>query len=188
MKTPEYYDAVQNLAIKASKGEIKAHIFEEIIWDISQSFEIDNTETIVQDVMEAHALHYIETLKPKIKVISMGEWDCLVKQTYGKPYKFQQQQGCRYRGKFKLVVPAIDGDHRMHKSIPEVVNGKKMGVKFQAWLDRDPKQPLPPPDNQDYSLELFWWRNFYPHVGTLANDLHAKGLLEAGEYRIDIDW
>ena len=35
---------------------------------------------------------------------------------------------------------------------------------------------------------MFWERNFYPHVEMVMNDLHAKGLVEAGEYVIDIDW
>lgn len=28
----------------------------------------------------------------------------------------------------------------------------------------------------------------YPDVQMIANDLHAKGLLEAGDYCIEIDW
>jgi hypothetical protein len=35
---------------------------------------------------------------------------------------------------------------------------------------------------------MFWDRNFYPNVQMVANDLHKKGLLEAGEYSIRIDW
>ena len=37
-------------------------------------------------------------------------------------------------------------------------------------------------------IDLWWKRNFYPDIEMVANDLHAKGLLEAGEYAIDIDW
>lgn len=64
-----------------------------------------------------------------------------------------------------------------------------MGVKFKTWLDRDPKKLLKNKDDQnDFSLELFWDRNFYPDVQTVANDLHKKGLIEADDYIIDIDW
>ena len=76
----------------------------------------------------------------------------------------------------------------MNESIPEEANNYEiMGVKFETWLKRDPKQPL---KNQQYDWELgmFWERNFYPDIDTLANDLHKKGLLEAGEYAINIDW
>lgn len=75
----------------------------------------------------------------------------------------------------------------MNDSIPEVVNGYEMGVKFEVWLARDPNQPI---TNQkyDWELELFWERNFYPDIHTLANDLHSKGLIEAGDYLINIDW
>lgn len=62
-----------------------------------------------------------------------------------------------------------------------------MWVSFSAWLARDPCQKLV---NSKYDWETFmWWeRNFYPHISMIANDLHSKGLLEAGEYAIDIDW
>jgi len=62
-----------------------------------------------------------------------------------------------------------------------------MGVSFKAWLARDPKQKLEGQE-YDYELSLWWDRNFYPDVQMVANDLHAKGLLESGEYLIDIDW
>ena len=62
-----------------------------------------------------------------------------------------------------------------------------MGVKFAVWLARDPKQPLKDQKN-DFQLSLWWDRNFYPDVQTVANDLHAKGLLASGDYVIDIDW
>jgi len=35
---------------------------------------------------------------------------------------------------------------------------------------------------------MWWERNFYPDVEMIANDLHKRGILEAGEYVIDIDW
>lgn len=42
---------------------------------------------------------------------------------------------------------------------------------------------------QDESnIELFWKRNFYPCLQSVANDLHKKGLVESGEYLIEIDW
>lgn len=75
----------------------------------------------------------------------------------------------------------------MNDSVPEKINGEEMGVKFDTWLARDPKKPIPNQE-RDYELNLFYERNFYPDVYTLANDLHKKGLLEAGEYLINIDW
>jgi hypothetical protein len=35
---------------------------------------------------------------------------------------------------------------------------------------------------------MFWERNFYPDTYTVANDLYDKGLIEAGDYIINIDW
>jgi len=122
------------------------------------------------------------------KVIEVSEWDALVQKTYGRPYKFQQQDGCKSRGTEKITVPAEASDYE-RQSIPEEVNHETMGVSFRAWLDRDPKQKLSDPEAQEkYCLELWWARNFYPDVQMVANDLHAKGLLESGKHTILIDW
>ena len=124
-----------------------------------------------------------------VKVIDCSDWDALVQETYGKTYNFQQQYDCQSRGMFSLTIPCDnwEEEEEMHDSIPEEVNGEKMGVKFDLWLARDPKQPIP---NQEYDweLELFWERNFYPSVYTVANDLYKRGLIEAGDYSIKIDW
>ena len=122
------------------------------------------------------------------QVIELQEWDKLVTETYGRPYSLQQQDGCKGRGTLEFTVPDEACDHESD-TIPEKVNGEEMGVRFAAWLARDPKQKLPDPDEQgDYCLELFWERNFYPEFQMVANDLHAKGLLEAGKHTILIDW
>lgn len=126
------------------------------------------------------------------KVIDTAEWDKLVMDTYGKPYCFQQQEGCKDRGLFRFTVPAESHDEDMNDSIPEVVNHPTMGVKFATWKARDPKVPLQSEEKgcreESWAIDLWWGRNFYPDFQTVANDLHAKGLLEAGEYTIDIDW
>lgn len=122
------------------------------------------------------------------KVIEVQDWDEVVQKTYGRPYSFQQQDGCKSRGTFVFNVPDKAEDFE-NDSIPEIVNHEKMGVSFAAWLKRDPKQKLSDPEcQQDYCLTLWWERNFYPDIQMIANDLHAKRLLKAGEYMIDINW
>lgn len=121
------------------------------------------------------------------RVIEVQDWDDLVQKTYGRPYAFQQQDGCKDRGVERITVPTTWTNDYEEDTIPEVVNGDEMGVSFKAWLERDPTQKIPD-QSADYQLELFWERNFYPHVSMIANDLHAKGLIEAGEYTINIDW
>lgn len=125
----------------------------------------------------------------KVTIIDVDEWDNLVMKTYDKVYNFQQQDGCQDLKTVYLTIPDQAYDYQ-NDSIPEVVNGDKMGVSFKAWLERDPEQLLNPPDpwNPESALELFWLRNFYPELQTVANDLYNKGLLEAGEYGINIDW
>jgi hypothetical protein len=122
-----------------------------------------------------------------VKMIDVQEWDDLVQKTYGRPYSFQQQEGCKERGTFNLTVPDQDNDEDMADSVPEEVNGEEMGVKFASWLARSPKKKLKG-QTASYQLDLWWERNFYPDVQAVANDLHAKGLLDAGNYVIDIDW
>lgn len=119
------------------------------------------------------------------KLVDVDEWDKLVQDTYGRPYNFQQQSGCQDRGTFPLTVPAKADDYK-NDEIPEVVNGKEMGVSFKAWLARDPKTVMA--NQPSYCAELFWGRNFYPDIQMIANDLHDKGLLRAGKYIINIDW
>jgi len=144
-----------------------------------------------------------------IKVIELSDWDDLVANTYGKIYSFQQQDGCQPRGNINFTVPDEDYEDEMNDRIPEIINGDVMGVKFTTWLNRDPNQILNPTKediescnyywgNSDKELEnwckdkshinMFWERNFYPNFQTLVNDLHDKGLIEAGEYSIQIDW
>jgi len=118
----------------------------------------------------------------------VDEWDKLVMKTYCRPYSFQQQDGCKDPGSFRFLVPSPAADY-LRDAVPEKVNHSTRGVSFAAWLARDPKQKLSNPNEQDdYCLEMWWERNFYPDIQMVANDLHAKGLLEEGSYTINIDW
>jgi len=141
-----------------------------------------------------------------VNIISLQDFDELVKKTYGKIYSFQQQDGCKDRQTVYFSVPYEDAEDFKNDKIPEIINGDKMGVSFKSWLEKNPESPLNPnPDElkeciyywgEDVNewcsskshIELFWDRNFYPHVSMIVNDLHAKGLLPAGEYGIEIDW
>lgn len=161
-------------------------------------------------------MKYIKTFEMlkyrNTKVIEVQDLDRLVEKTYGKPYSFQQQDGCKERGSHDLTVPsewAKEEDAEMHDSIPEVINGNEMGVKFDVWLNRDPNEPLNPSDEElknchyywgkteanklawkqsKSHINMFWERNFYPQVKMIMNDLYEKGLVEAGDYTINIDW
>ena len=124
------------------------------------------------------------------QVIDVGDWDNLVETTYGRPYNFQQQDGCKERQRVTLTIPNEYAEDYDNYEVPEEVNHEEMGVSFKAWLERDPKQPLNSPDEWDRKngLSMWWERNFYPTVEMIANDLYEKGLIEAGTYTIDIDW
>lgn len=147
------------------------------------------------------------------KVIDVMDWDELVSNTYDKPYCFQQQDDCQPRGIVNITIPSecYDEDD-MNDRIPEIINGEggdEMGIKFSVWISRDANEPLNPTKEdlkrcsyywgkndedlkkwcEDKShISMFWERNFYPNLQSVANDLHKKGLIESGEYGIEIDW
>lgn len=128
-----------------------------------------------------------------VQLIDVSDWDDLVVETYGRPYNFQQQDGCKGRGTVNIMVPEEGYDYK-NDTVPEGLNHDEMGVSFTAWLKRDPETLLANDDEglsdmmNKFSLSLWWERNFYPEVQMIANDLHKRGLLEAGDYIIDIDW
>ena len=128
------------------------------------------------------------SLVKSVNLISVSDWDDLVSKTYERPYNFQQQEGCRDRGIFNLTIPSdyTQSDDE-NDEIPEVINGTTRGVKFEKWLERDPKQQVGDETEEVY-IRMFWERNFYPDIYTVANDLHKKGLIETGDYLIHIDW
>lgn len=122
-----------------------------------------------------------------VKIIEVSDWNKLVQETYGRPYNFQQQEGCQDRGIHYFTVPNDETyDEEMNDEIPEIVNHEEMGVKFNVWLERDPNQQIP--NSSTWSTKLWWERNFYPDLQTVVNDLYSKGLIEAGDYAINIDW
>ena len=125
----------------------------------------------------------------KVNYMAVEEFDSLVVNTYGRPYSFQQQDGCRERGTHRFEIPIDSADDFQNDTVPEVVNGEEMGVKFESWLMRDPKQKLSTSEHlSKKSLELWWHRNFYPDVSMVLNDLFKRGLIPSGHLVIEIDW
>lgn len=123
-----------------------------------------------------------------VKVFELDEWNDLVQKTYGKPYNYQQQEGCMSRGTDYFDVPCDVDDLGWNDEIPEELETEEMGVKFAKWLERDPNQPIKSPYGGAYITDWWWERNFYPNIFVIFNDLHKRGLLEAGKYAINIDW
>lgn len=123
-----------------------------------------------------------KTIKYKtVKVIDCKDWNNLVMDTYGKLYNLQQQDGCMERQRIKITVPPIWLNDFKNDTLEE--SEYAMGVSFKTWLEKDPYEI-----SDSFQRELFWDRKFYPELDMVVNDLYEKGLLEAGEYEIDIDW
>lgn len=125
-----------------------------------------------------------------VNFVDVADFDNLVTETYKRLYSFQQQDGCKPRGIENFKVPMKYPYDYENNSILECVNGEEMGVSFKAWLERNPEQKLNTNDEWDREngLDLFWERNFYPCIDMVVQDLYEKGLIEAGEYVINIDW
>jgi hypothetical protein len=131
-----------------------------------------------------------------VQVIQVNAWDEFVKEVYGKIYSFQQQDGCKPRGTFFFSIPDVEYDAEEfdyeNTEIPFEVNGEEMGVSFETWLNtkvEDTEKHFQSHScGVDFAVELFWERNFYPSVETIIWDLHKRGLLDEGEYMINIDW
>ena len=120
------------------------------------------------------------------RTVDLGEFNNLVEETYGRTYDFQQQDGCKGRGTESFCVP-MDPTGYDYKAteIPEEINGDVMGVSFATWLARDPEDKA---FSAVYRDSMFWERNFYPCLDMVVQDLYEKGLIEAGDYTIEIDW
>ena len=123
----------------------------------------------------------------QVTMIDVQDWNGLVQETYGRTYNFQQQDGCKDRGTEQLRIPVEFPFDYENTTVPEVANAYEMGVSFKAWLERSPDKKLVKESGYDFT-DLWWKRNFYPSVDMIANDLHAKGLLPAGKFLINIDW
>ena len=123
-----------------------------------------------------------------MRYVQVSDLDNFIKETYKRPYSFQQQRGCQARGTQNVKVP-IEGleDCDEGYNVEDVLENPWDGVSLKDWLERDPKEKIKDSDN-DGTLERFWERNFFPDIEILFDDLFKKGLIEEGEYVINIDW
>jgi len=128
------------------------------------------------------------TLKYKtVKFVELRHWNEFVEQVYGRPYNLQQQDGCLPRGTISFTVPDGDCGHE-NDTIDEFLSDEG-GVSLAGWLARDPTQFIPTvKSDEEWRTKMWWERNFYPMLEEVATDMYTKGLLEQGEYVINIDW
>lgn len=119
-----------------------------------------------------------------VKIFDLREWDSLVSTTYKKLYSFQQQDGCKERRIFYFTIPLNKEDLEDYEDHdPSEVDEKDiLGVSFKSWLKYNIS------NNPSLLENLLWTRNFYPHISMIINDLYKRGILEKGDYGIDIDW
>ena len=105
----------------------------------------------------------------KVNLIWESEFSQLVEDTYGRPYKLQQQGDMLHQESMvRLSVPGEVFDHWQATTLEEWVAAEYPSPKF------------------DYDFQ--WEREFYPQLEEVANDLHERGLLDEGEYVLHVWW
>ena len=119
------------------------------------------------------------TIDPRLShyqatVLHESEFSNLVRQTFERPYSLQQQGDMHSQESFiRFDVPAeLEWEHE---------------PSLETWL------ATTPPDPEDHSMAAFtnrlrWDREFYPDLQDIANELHARGQLDAGTYVLHVWW
>lgn len=116
----------------------------------------------------------------KVTLIHESEFSKLVREVYGRPYQFQQQGDMMGQESiYQFSVPAQGiGDHWQ-------------AVPLDEWLAATPPSKLDLGqgyDRDSFTENLRWEREFYSEMEDIVNDLHAKGLIEEGDYALHIWW
>ncbi len=129
-----------------------------------------------------------------VRMIWETEFSNLVSAVYGRPYQLQQQDAMMGQDQIERVrVPDEEWDADWCLE------------SFHAWRDADATPPEG--DRERWKWELDWERlnndedcmryspgPFFavdiptPPAGTIMNDLHARGLIEGGDYVIHAWW
>ncbi len=129
----------------------------------------------------------MNTIKSEnVKLINERDWSELVSAVYGRPYRFQQQEGCRDLGTYYRFTapPPYTDDEYMNDEVQESLHSEKKGVKFKVWLGRNVAETFA----KKSTMDIWWKRVFYPDVNAVVNDLYKMGWIEPGNYIICIDW
>lgn len=94
-----------------------------------------------------------------------------VTEHYGRPYNLQQQGDM------------LAQEASVRFTVPSPYAEDDMPVSLADWI-----AATPPTDPSDYREKMRWERDYYPNLETVANDLHTKGLLDAGDYIMYAWW
>lgn len=123
-----------------------------------------------------------------VQTIDLHNWNRFIIETYNRHYDFQQQNGCMNPGVEYFSIPSYcETEDDYPTEIPFEVNGYDMGVNFETWSTVDVEE-INSKFESKHDAELFWERNYYPSFYVLLNDLYKKGLIEEGDYQININW
>lgn len=119
-----------------------------------------------------------------VKIAEVNDFDELVMNTYGIPYNFQQQGGCKNTSIEYFCFP-FNGDYT-NTTLPFEINGKTRGISFEVWKNHDMEE-LKKMFSDDWEVGMFYARNFYPHIERLLQDLVDKELISGKCFGIEIN-
>ena len=123
-------------------------------------------------------------LKSKaVQIVQHYDWDEFVEEVYAKTYKFKKQPDKLFTRMQFITVPLAEVEEYKNTKIPFEPFPLQFGVSFETWKNSTPEETLQH-FKFDWDDDDFWECGFFPHIQMIAHDLHAKGLLEAGEYVI----
>jgi hypothetical protein len=122
-------------------------------------------------------------LAGKVTVINEFDFSDYVSKLYNRPYRFQQQDDCRY------------GQDSVHFfSVPEPEGEYDSIEEFRdRWMEGTPtvEEWANTPIGEyefGWQRDIYWEREFYPPFETVVNDLYKRGLLPEGQYALHIWW
>lgn len=114
-----------------------------------------------------------------VKLIWESELSALVTETYGRPYQLQQQGDM------------LAQESMTRATVPQEPDFDSDLPSLEEWSSRDvDAQPEGESSWSEHAWrrDLWWQRKFYPDLQLVLNDLHARGLLPAGDYVIHTWW
>ncbi|WP_043736189.1 hypothetical protein [Nocardia asiatica] len=107
---------------------------------------------------------------PTVTLIDENTFSALVSHLHARPYRLQQQgDGLPQNTIVKITVPALEHDWP--------------GIPLAEWAATPIGDYTYP-----WQAETHWEREYYPCLEDVVNDLHARGLLAAGNYALHVRW
>ena len=109
----------------------------------------------------------------EVKLIWEHELNELITATYGRPYNYGRWQEMGQDTMTQVTVPE-EADEPWEGGPPSL----------EEWLAGEPPATL----TDAWRIEQWWQTEYCPELQVVVNDLHARGLMPAGDYVMHVWW